>query len=111
MRVILLFWILVVVACNNSSENFNIGAIETLVPKDSNAMYITIKKPDDSSSAIASSYFLFKFHEPVLSGYTGKTDIYRFTWIRTFHEPMMFRMQRLKDTVQLITKILEGKSG
>ena len=32
--------------------------------------------------------------EPVLSSYKGDKEIYRFTWLRTFHHPVAVRLEK-----------------
>jgi hypothetical protein len=57
------------------------------------------------------SKHLRAMNEPIL--YTGKLDreIYRFTWLRTFDNPIMIRMEKKNDSINLIYKITSGAGG
>ncbi len=52
------------------------------------------------------SYFLYKLQEPVLSNYPLGREVYRLTWIRSFHPPVVVRMEKDGNRIQLTTKIL-----
>lgn len=48
--------------------------------------------------------------EPLFNKITSK-EIYRFIWIRTFHHPIVIRIEKFENTYQLFYKILEGAGG
>jgi hypothetical protein len=48
--------------------------------------------------------------EPVLID-TLPTKIYRFTYLRTFDNPIVIRLENLNDTVSLHWKVSDGKGG
>ena len=52
------------------------------------------------------SYYLYKLQEPVLSNYPLDKEVYRLTWLRSFHPPVVVRMEKEGNRVRLITKIL-----
>ncbi|QJW89115.1 hypothetical protein HNV11_06780 [Spirosoma taeanense] len=52
------------------------------------------------------SYYLFRLGEPVLSNYPLPKEVYRLTWIRSFHPPVVVRLEKEGNKVQLITKVL-----
>ena len=58
------------------------------------------------------SWFLWAMKEPLL--YPDKKDekeVFRFTWLRTFHEPIVIRIEHLADNFRLIWKINDGHGG
>jgi hypothetical protein len=52
------------------------------------------------------SYYLYKLKEPVLSNYPLGKEVYRLTWLRSFHPPVVIRMEKERNRVRLTTKIL-----
>src|SRR2546426_5623559 len=48
--------------------------------------------------------------EPALCAKPG-VEVYRFLWLRTFHNPIAVRIQRLDDHYRLIGKQLSGAGG
>ena len=58
------------------------------------------------------SWFLWAMKEPLL--YPDKKDdkeVFRFTWLRTFHNPIVIRIERSANTYKLIWKINHGHGG
>ncbi len=49
--------------------------------------------------------------EPVLSSYKGDKEIYRFTWLRTFHHPVSVRLEKQNNTIRLFSKVCNGAGG
>jgi len=56
------------------------------------------------------SSHLLAMDEPVLID-TLPTKIYRFTYLRTFDNPIVIRLENLNDTVSLHWKVSDGKGG
>ena len=56
------------------------------------------------------SEFLSALDEPVLSD-TLNTKIYRFTWLRSFHHPVVIRLENNNDTISLFWKMSDGEGG
>jgi hypothetical protein len=54
---------------------------------------------------------LFTMKEPVLSSYKGNKEIYRFTWLRTFHHPVAVRLEKQNNTIRLFSKVCNGAGG
>ena len=50
-------------------------------------------------------------HEPILKNTTIDGSIYRFTWLRTFHHPIVIRIINVQDNITLISKTMSGQSG
>jgi len=51
------------------------------------------------------SKHLHAMKEPLLFNRKVKKEVYRFTWLRTFHKPMTFRIEKWKDRYILYCKI------
>ncbi len=53
---------------------------------------------------------LYNFKEPLLPEQNDKI-IFRFLWLRSFHEPVVIRLEKHNDKQYLIRKVREGMSG
>lgn len=114
--------LLFIISCSSSTNKIaksgtNSDTIQ--VPKDSSVLYFKLKKDwkDSVPDALAAfvnkwySEMLFALHEPVLSNYNGDKEIYRFTWLRTFHHPVAIRIEKQNDAIKLFTKVCNGAGG
>ncbi len=54
---------------------------------------------------------LFALKEPILKDYNGSKEIYRFTWLRTFHHPISIRLEKQAGIVKLFSKVCDGSGG
>jgi hypothetical protein len=90
-----------------------------VIPTDSSTLYFPIfdsakavklmgSVSMDSAIKMWDSRELFDFREPVLYNYTGKIEVYRFTWVRNQAYPVCIRLQKQNDSITLITKINDG---
>lgn len=57
------------------------------------------------------SQHLFTMQEPLLYNGFFQNEIYRFTWLRTFHEPIVIRIEKTENEIQLIAKRTDGAGG
>jgi len=57
------------------------------------------------------SYQLYALKEPVLFTLKSENEIYRFTWLRTFDNPIAIRMEKRADTYKLYWKVCSGAGG
>lgn len=117
--VIIFFW------CSNTfaqvAGKHNIADTVTVKARDTLHLYFPLKETGKDSTGNAASLDTFTnvwysrmlkaMKEPVLPETEGDTQIYRFTWLRTFHRPITIRIQRSNDSVTLIAKILSGAGG
>jgi hypothetical protein len=71
----------------------------------------TIENSIDSFCLSWFSSFLYAMNEPLLfNKYFGK-EIYRFTILRTFHNPIMLRLEKDLDSYCIYWKETDGKGG
>lgn len=54
---------------------------------------------------------LYAMKEPLLFNRIVDKEVYRFTWLRTFDKPMVFRIENRKGDYILYYKVLDGKGG
>jgi len=54
---------------------------------------------------------LFALKEPIIKDYQGDKEIYRFTWLRTFHHPVSVRLEKQCDIIKLFAKVCDGAGG
>lgn len=77
-----------------------------------------VSQSENKVSGIQSAIFrnnwysrhLKALEETVLSDSLPKT-VYRFTWLRTFHNPVAIRMEKNDDSVKLYWKVTDGQGG
>ena len=62
----------------------------------------------ESSDNAWYSAFLFALREPLLFNKRENKEIYRFAWLRTFHNPIAVRTERSKDKHTVIWKLSNG---
>ncbi len=94
--------------------------LDTLpIPKDSSAHYFqtknnwrdTINNALDTFVTTWFSEMLFALKEPILNSYQGEKEIYRFTWLRTFHNPISIRVEKLGEDIKVFSKQCDGEGG
>ncbi len=103
-------------SCNTktkTSPDTIITHIDTLsLPKDSLAFYFPnnsfSKKPNvDSFVQKWYSSALYSLKEPILSQKFVGHSVYRFLWVGSFHQPVVFTLQQRDGKVWLNTKMLD----
>ena len=57
------------------------------------------------------SEHLFAMKEPVLFSDSSQIEIYRFVWLRTFHNPISIRIERQQNIYLLTWKLCNGAGG
>jgi len=117
---LLLLWVSTLTQ-TNYFPNYYDTTIQTQTSKDTLYLYFPLKQAGqsfdenanslDTSINVWYSKTLTAMKEPVLANYEGDTEIYRFTWLRTFNNPIAIRIQRTKDSIILIAKKLSGAGG
>ncbi|MDP4282954.1 MAG: hypothetical protein Q8891_00905 [Bacteroidota bacterium] len=89
------------------------------LPLDSTVFYFKAKSnwKDTTKDALDTfvntwySKMLFALKEPILKCYQGDKEIYRFTWLRTFHHPVSIRLEKQGEIIKLFTKVCNGAGG
>jgi cell fate regulator YaaT (PSP1 superfamily) len=49
--------------------------------------------------------------EPIIFSDTSKKEMYRFTWLRTFHNPIAIRIEKENNNYKLYWKLCNGAGG
>lgn len=88
-------------------------------PLDSSILYFqtTLNSHDSTPNTLDSfentlySKMLFGLREPILSDYHGDKEIYRLTWLRTFHHPVSVRLEKQNEVIMLFSKVSNGAAG
>jgi hypothetical protein len=96
------------------------GCYDTLLPpSDSSTFYFSLKNSwkDTTQNALDTfvntwfSEMLYALNEPVLKNYSGDKEIYRFTWLRSFHHPVSLRLEKQCSIIKLYVKMTKGAGG
>jgi hypothetical protein len=131
----------IIQTCNYLQQNDKIKIIEEQCelffkndfsnPKDSNFYYFpifyfadfsydwqnkylyNINREVDLSEFVINWYSnqLHALKEPVIFNNGTSKEIYRFTWLRTFHEPISIRLEKENDIINLYIKGCSGAGG
>jgi hypothetical protein len=113
---IIAFLFIFCVCCKRSPSLLGEGNL--LYPSDPHALFfppknINLREFDKSERTLdaimnrASSIELSAAKEPLLFNYFGSLEIYRFSYSRSFDYPLVIRIQKHRDRVQLILKSLK----
>ncbi|BAV07761.1 hypothetical protein SAMN05421788_103111 [Filimonas lacunae] len=88
------------------------------IPKDSVTLYFPAKVfvSDTGAWAVRAAEYqnawystvLFTLHEPVLFAYPDSIEVFRFTWLRSFHPLVSIRLMKNKVCVTLAYKVFSG---
>lgn len=70
-----------------------------------------IQSKVDSFHLIWYSNFLYAMQEPLLFNRQLGRTVYRFTWLRTFHNPVMVRIEKDTSGISLYWKVTNGQGG
>jgi hypothetical protein len=114
--------VLLAAFCSPRTEKklVNEGQFDTLAtPSDSLTFYFPFKSSwqDTTNNALDTfvntwySKMLFGLKEPVLKAYSGDKEVYRFTWLRTFHHPVSLRLEKQNNIIRLMVKVANGAGG
>ena len=121
-----LFFILIIfihlASCSHATDKTFQGdnRFDTLpLPKDSSQFYFKTKTEfedpiENSVDTFINEWYskmLFALKEPILKDYRGNKEIYRFTWLRTFHHPISIRLEKQGEIMKLFTKVSNGAGG
>jgi hypothetical protein len=121
----IMLFVLLVFATRAQTENKNefinseIITDSDNIPLNSSTLYFPLKLFNDSTtikekySFIDSWYseMLFSLHEPLLYNRIESKEIYRFTWLRSFHHPVAIRIEKTSNGIKLFVKQSSGAGG
>ena len=119
--------LLCAIGCNekklNSREKYftnNVSVDASNIPLDSTQNYYPYDVFTDTSMFVGSDTFLitwysrhlFALQEPLIFNKPSAKEIYRFTWLRSFHNPIAVRIEKGVDNiVHLFWKQSDGSGG
>jgi hypothetical protein len=89
------------------------------IPADSNQFYFPIKAFNDNLMFVGEDTFFVKWYskhlyamrEPVIFLDKSQNEIYRFTWLRTFHNPIAIRIEKHGENYNVYWKLCSGAGG
>lgn len=108
---------------NNTPDTLavdNVPPVDTtLVPTDSTTFYFPTELLCDTEDYNGQSTFLNKWYskhlfamrEPLVYKNNSQNEIYRFTWLRTFDDPIAIRIEKHQDVYALYWKSCDGSGG
>jgi hypothetical protein len=89
--------------------------------RDTVLLYFPLKDSTQDSTECANSLDTFMnvwysknlaaMKEPILAEYEADNETYRFTWLRSFNEPITIRIQKVNSDFTLTVKRLSGQGG
>lgn len=120
----ILFWVFLTgCSVNNSKiEGANIAGVSNadtlLAPSNNKQYYFPFKVAGDSGASGIDTFEnkwysvqLFAMKEPVIYSGKSENEIYRFTWLRSFHHPIAIRVEKHEETYILTWKMCNGAGG
>ena len=111
------------ISCNWKQSSDDIRKSEkvvdySIIPTDSNILYFpSVKLASDSADPLNKfnnewySKMLFALHEPVIFNLNDSSEVFRFTWLRTFNNPISVRINNYNQKLVLTLKISDGSGG
>ncbi|MDJ1470615.1 hypothetical protein [Xanthocytophaga flava] len=104
-------------ATNTSTYSLPIDT--AFIPTDSTQFYFPLEIFRDTSlyvghDTLTDSWYskhLFAMREPVIYANKSQKEMYRFTWLRSFHNPVAIRIEKNGDTYRLYWKLCDGAGG
>lgn len=93
--------------------------VDTGQAPESPSFYFTLKSGIDDGTpnrldSFLNTWFstmLFALREPKLNSNDGNEDVYRFTWLRSFHNPVALRLEEQCGHIKLFYKVCNGSGG
>jgi hypothetical protein len=124
---LLTFCMLSLISCY-SQTNENLTIIKSgnfvitdtsIIPSDSKQFYFPLKVFNDNKRHVGRDTFvnswyskhLFAMKEPIIYLDKSQNEIYRFTWVRTFDNPIIVRIEKHGNTYILFWKLCNGEGG
>ncbi|NOS93534.1 MAG: hypothetical protein HOP30_16565 [Cyclobacteriaceae bacterium] len=112
---VLLLTAIILGSCKQPIQNEDIRSLTI----DTNRYLLPIKAFKDTSSYVGSDTALVEAYtsilkamrEPTLFNQPIANETYRFLWLRTFHQPVVIRIEQMQNRYYLYWKVASGKGG
>ena len=91
------------------STKLSYELLDLYIPTDSTQLYFPVDF--DKFRNEWYSIFLFSMREPVLFSNNSQKEIYRFLWLRSFHNPISIRIEKQENIYLLTWKLCNGAGG
>lgn len=120
---ICILWLVILTACQNHSNRntakYFLITDNLRVATDSTKFYFPSDVFRDTSIYVGREAFLnswyskhlFAMKEPILYADKSQNETYRFTWLRTFHNPIAIRIEKSDNSYTLYWKLCDGAGG
>lgn len=100
-------------SCGQTSRDF-----QSLYTLDTARFFLPLDKFSDTSY-VGQDTFLVNWYsgmlrglqEPILFNQTSSKEVYRLTWLRTFHNPVAIRIEKKGEQYSLYWKVSSGQGG
>lgn len=104
---------------NTTSAKYSLPIDTAFIPNDSSQFYFPLDVFRDTSIYVGHDTFvdawysqhLFAMREPIFYADKSQNEFYRFTWLRTFHNPVAIRIEKHGDVYMLYWKLCNGAGG
>lgn len=118
MRLLTIIFLFFLTSCQGQTGDNSSATSTPFIPTDSSQFYFPLSVFQDSSSIGNDTFidrwyseYLFTMREPIIFMDKSQNEIYRFTWLRTFHNPVAIRIEKQGDTYLLFWKLCNGQGG
>ncbi len=95
------------ISINSETESYETH--DLLIPIDSTQLYFSVEFDNFRNKWYSEQ--LFAMREPVIFSDSSQTEIYRFLWLRTFHNPISIRIEKQQNIYLLTWKLCNGAGG
>jgi len=114
-NIISLLFLITICSCGQRTKTEDISSVAV----DTNRYYFPLDVFTDTASFVGKDTFLVERYtqklkalgEPSLFNKDGSKEIYRMLWLRTFHNPIVIRIEKDQDSYRLYWKVSSGKGG
>jgi hypothetical protein len=96
-----------------NTKEYSLPIDTAFIPTNSNQLFFPLEAFSgiDTFGNTCYSKYLFALNEPIFYADKTKKEIFRFTWLRTFNNPVAIRIEKLDDTYFLYWKLSNGAGG
>ena len=99
--------------CDDSITTVSYELHDLYIPTDNAQLYfpLTVFHDFDNFRNKWYSKHLFAMREPIIFSDSTQTEVYRFVWLRTFHNPISIRIEKQQNIFLLTWKSCNGAGG